>query len=715
MADGRVILDIDGDDKNFLKELGSLGSKIDRQLGGVQKSFASVGGSFTKYVTAPLLAAGGAIIAFGIKSAASFEQTGIALETMLGSAKAGQKMFSDLKKFAAETPFELPGLLDASKKLLAFGFAASDIIPTLRSVGDASAALGLGTEGMERVITALGQIKAKGKASAEEMLQLAESGIPAWEALAKKIGKSIPEAMKLAEKGAIDAETAISAVTEMMDAKFGGMMLRQATTLNGLISTFKDVFSIRLGEAFERNLEPMKETLTELIDVAGPLVDALVPSLIAVLDAAMPVIGDITDALKAFADASPETQKAILMIVAAAALLGPTLQVAAGGMKALTAASTLLGSAKVVASIGNLGAAFSIVSTNMGASVGALATMGGSVAAVSAGYVALAGAAGYAIGSIINQIPEVAQKQREWGEALGEFIYQQGAEQIATDAQVEAWRAAGIQLDENNNLTDIGVRQLAAHTEASRRNAGSTDRATGATRGATAALVEFENALIAVRNEQVGAERADIALERAKNRLEDAQRDYTKAVTEHGPASREAEDAALNLRDAELDVEDAANRAAAAQDTLNEKLAKIPRPRPGDLQGWVAYYQAIGDKAAYAAAQANLANNTLLGGRAKSSTGGRNIPVYGSGGYVDTFHLAGVGDVPEIIFPLGDMAFFEKFMPKLLASLPGRRGVSTSGGATYVDNSMTVNARELPSSYSEGVMAMRDMKAGLVR
>ncbi|MHB1323995.1 MAG: tape measure protein [Coriobacteriia bacterium] len=684
MSDGRVIIDIDGDDAALLSKFAGIGKKIDHELSGVGKTLSKTGDFFTKFITVPFLAATGAAVAFGVKSAGSFEQSAIAFETMLGSAQAGQKMFADLKKFAAETPFELPGLLDASKKLLAFGFDAGSIIPTLRSVGDAAAGLGAGTEGMERIITAMGQIKAKGKVSAEEMLQLAESGLPAWEAVATKIGVSIPEAMKLAERGAIKADTAIAALTEMMDKKFGGMMLKQSTTLLGLWSTFKDVFSIRLGEAFQKNLDPLKETLTQLIGVAGPFVDALIPAFIAVLEAAMPVIEDFTGLLQAFADASPETQEAVLGIVAALVAFGPVVKAAVGGMNLLHGTTVLLNNAKFASMLGNWGAALSIVNMNMGASVGTLASMGGQVRMVSAGYVALAGAAGFAIGSLINKIPEVAAKQKEWGETLGEFISKETQVQVASDATVAAWKAAGIQLDANNNLTDIGVAQLKAHNAANQQTTASIQTGTAATQGATAALAEYRNELVAVRNEQMGAERADIALEQAKNRLEDAQLTYNEAVAKYGPASREAEDAALNLRTANLDVEDATNRAAAAADALNKKIVETPRPLNGSAEAWMAYYQQIGDKASYAAAQADLANEALKktpkNVYAKSSTGSYNIPLYGTGAYVDTAHLAVVGDTPELIFPLGDASFAEKYLPKLLESLPGRRGVAPGGG-----------------------------------
>ena len=40
---------------------------------------------------------------------------------------AYNKLLKDLTRFAATTPFELPGLIDSAKQLLAFGTAAEDV------------------------------------------------------------------------------------------------------------------------------------------------------------------------------------------------------------------------------------------------------------------------------------------------------------------------------------------------------------------------------------------------------------------------------------------------------------------------------------------------------------------------------------------------------------------------------------------------------------
>ena len=80
---------------------------------------------------------------------------------MLGPERAKQ-MIADLTDFAKKTPFEMSGLTDATQKLLAYGFTAEDVIPTLTAIGDATAALGSGQEGIDACTRAIGQMQAKG-------------------------------------------------------------------------------------------------------------------------------------------------------------------------------------------------------------------------------------------------------------------------------------------------------------------------------------------------------------------------------------------------------------------------------------------------------------------------------------------------------------------------------------------------------------------------
>lgn len=235
------------DDSQYRRSVDSAGSKF-AKFGGMAAKWA---GAISATVIGAFTAAGAA----GIKMAADMEQSRIAFTTLLGSAEQAETFLKQLSDFASRTPFEFPGLVNASRQLLAFGFQSQEIIPMMTAVGNAVAGLGGGAAEIDRVTRALGQMQAKGKVSAEEMGQLAELGIPVWQMLADKIGVSIPQAMKMAEQGAVSAGTGINAILEGMNSKFGGMMEQQSTTLLGLWSTAKDNLSLVLRTLGEKIIE----------------------------------------------------------------------------------------------------------------------------------------------------------------------------------------------------------------------------------------------------------------------------------------------------------------------------------------------------------------------------------------------------------------------------------------------------------------------------
>ncbi|XEQ93668.1 hypothetical protein SCACP_25650 [Sporomusa carbonis] len=267
---------IGGDNSDFLKKWESTKRALRKGLG--SEALAA-----SESIATGLAAATAALAAFGvasIKLAGDMDASRKALTTLLGDAKAAEKMLADLATFAADTPFELPGLLTSSKKLLAFGFAAQDIIPMLAAIGDAAAMLGIGEEGISRLTNAIGQMQAKGKVSAEEMMQLAEAGVPAWKFLADAIGTDIPTAMKMAEQGAIDSTTGINALLMGMQERFQGGMEAMSKTIPGLVSTIKDNVSmvmVEIGDSIAQNLNLVEKLqgIADWLSEFGAAVKAL--------------------------------------------------------------------------------------------------------------------------------------------------------------------------------------------------------------------------------------------------------------------------------------------------------------------------------------------------------------------------------------------------------------------------------------------------------
>lgn len=214
-----------------------------------------------------IIAAAG--IALGVKTAAANEQAMISFETLLGSGRKARKFYGDLKTFAATTPFEMPGLTMAAKQLLGVGTAAKDVIPILTAWGDASGALGLSEEQFTRAMLARNQAMAKGKLQAEEMMQITEAGIPVYGLLSKAMGKPVAEIQKLGSEGKLLSKDVLPLLEKQMSKEYGGAMAKQARTLTGLWSTFKDTLSQGLADAITPLIPTLKQALPGAIAMTG--------------------------------------------------------------------------------------------------------------------------------------------------------------------------------------------------------------------------------------------------------------------------------------------------------------------------------------------------------------------------------------------------------------------------------------------------------------
>lgn len=298
----------------------------------------------------------GGILNMGIASvqaAAQMRQYEIAFQTMLKSAEAGTQMLRDLQQFAAETPFDVPGVVSAGQQLMAFGFKAEEIIPMLTNLGDAASGLGLGTEGVSRLAYALGQMQTSGKLNAQDMMQLTSAGISAWDMLAQAAGKTVAEMKDLCSKGAIDSKAAVQTIVAGMNEQFGGMMAKTSDEVSGLLANIE--------ETAGNTSAAVGKYLTEAFNIKG-------------------ILKDVSDRLGEF------QQK---------------MQTATEQGKSLRDVIKECVPAPVIAAIGAFAAVLVVVS------VAAVATLG-AVLGLSAGIVAAGAAIGAAIALIITYWDDLA-------------------------------------------------------------------------------------------------------------------------------------------------------------------------------------------------------------------------------------------------------------------------------------------------------------------
>lgn len=414
--------------KKRVKSLGdelSKTSAMSEKLGKAVQGLAGLAtGSFAKDIVNGLLGAGAA----SIKAAAQMRQYEIAFQTMLKSADEGTQMLRDLQKFAAETPFDVPGVVSAGQQLMAFGFKAKEVIPMLTSLGDAAAGLGQGTAGVSRLAYALGQMQTSGKLNAQDMMQLTSAGISAWDMLADAAGVSIAEIKDMTSKGMVDSKEAVKVIVAGMDEEFGGMMEKTSTEVSGLLANIEETVGTTSAV--------IGQYMIDAFDIKG------------ILQTASGALGDFQTKLQNAANSGESFRNVIKdcippeLIVAAgalAAVIGSVLVLALGA--AVAAVSSFLGlSAAAIGTIAAVGAAVAWLATYWDDLVDAILQIPGAITACGAAAVGLVTAIlSKIVGLFGDMWAEVTGAQDNWLSSFADMLSKASSAVIQFANNAIAW------------------------------------------------------------------------------------------------------------------------------------------------------------------------------------------------------------------------------------------------------------------------------------
>lgn len=209
-------------------------------------------------------------VKFVFVQAAEIESQTRSLQVLTGSAEKAGQIIKELQQLGAVTPFTSTELIDSAKRLQAFGVETSKVVDTTRRLADVSGATGAELQGL---VTAYGQVQAKGRLQGEELLQFQERGVALQKILKEEYKLSGDEFQKALEGGRISAEAVEAAIIKLTDAggKYANGAIAQSDTLNGKLSTLQDSFQ-RLAQNIGRFFEPVFKFL---IDGVNALIERL--------------------------------------------------------------------------------------------------------------------------------------------------------------------------------------------------------------------------------------------------------------------------------------------------------------------------------------------------------------------------------------------------------------------------------------------------------
>lgn len=205
------------------------GQSMDRLLGKLRNTASMIG------------------VGFGMKEFGSkvmqirgqFQQLEMAFTTMLQSESKANDLMSQLVRTAAKTPFDLTGVAEGAKQLLAYGIAAEDVNDTLIRLGDIAAGLSIP---LNDLVWLYGTTMTQGRMFTQDLRQFQGRGIPIAEEIAKIKGVAVDAVGELVTAGKVTSDVVKQAIENMTaeGSKFGGLMEAQSRTITGQISNIED-------------------------------------------------------------------------------------------------------------------------------------------------------------------------------------------------------------------------------------------------------------------------------------------------------------------------------------------------------------------------------------------------------------------------------------------------------------------------------------------
>lgn len=264
-----------------LQILAEFQDKASAGLAGLGKTLGGVGavaGGTAVAGIAAAAAAVGVLAASSVASNAEFEQFETRMTTLLHSANEAQTRMAELAEFGKNTPFDLPGVVEADTVLQGFGLHSAEAAQQfgysgaqIRTIaGDVASGAGVAFKNMTVL---LGRFS-KG-ATGEAMSRFEELGITSRAELAK-MGLAFSKSGELLSP----LPQAMNTVLGLMKEKFGGLMDAQSQTFNGMLSNLRDWASQTTREMGRPFFDAAKAGLRGLLDyLNSPAVTGEIQSL----------------------------------------------------------------------------------------------------------------------------------------------------------------------------------------------------------------------------------------------------------------------------------------------------------------------------------------------------------------------------------------------------------------------------------------------------
>lgn len=218
------------------------GGRIDAVFQRLSRSAAAFGAGFTaKEIVSQVATVRG-----------EFQKLEVAFRTMLGSKEQADALMAQLVQTAATTPFDLQGVANGARQLLAYGERVENVNDDLIRLGDIAAGL---SQPLGDLVYLYGTTMTQGRLYTADLNQFTGRGIPMIRELAKVLGVAESEVRSLVEAGKVGFPEVQQVIQNLTNegGMFYNLMKEQSKTISGQISNLADSFQTMLNEVGQEN------------------------------------------------------------------------------------------------------------------------------------------------------------------------------------------------------------------------------------------------------------------------------------------------------------------------------------------------------------------------------------------------------------------------------------------------------------------------------
>lgn len=248
--------DITGDNSNFIRKLHECENGVRNTSKQIEQSGLGIEDLFNRMTKAAAAFGAGftakELITNIARVRGEFQQLEVAFKTMLGSEDKANALMQQLVKTAATTPFDLQGVANGAKQLLAYGENVENINDDLIRLGNIAAGL---SQPLGDIVYLYGTTMTQGRLYTQDLNQFTGRGIPMIRELAKQFGVAENEVKSLVEAGKVgfpEVQKVIMSLTNE-GGMFYNLMQEQSKTITGQISNIEDAISTMFNEIGKAN------------------------------------------------------------------------------------------------------------------------------------------------------------------------------------------------------------------------------------------------------------------------------------------------------------------------------------------------------------------------------------------------------------------------------------------------------------------------------